>query len=125
VGEAGLPGVGISIEDAAEDEFGDAIGLSPGTGQGERRAPGAAEHPPALDARTLADFLDAGDEIPGAVGFERRIERAPATAALVRGFTMRYFSGWKKRRCSGFEPPPGPPCGKITGLPEGLPLSSK
>ena len=30
-------------------------------------------------------------------------------------FTMRYFSGWKKRRCFGSEPPPGPPCRKITG----------
>ena len=40
-------------------------------------------------------------------------------------FTTRYFRGWKNRRCFGSEPPPGPPWRKITGLPPGLPLSSK
>ena len=39
--------------------------------------------------------------------------------------TMRYVSGSKKRRSFGSVPPPGPPWRKTTGLPFGLPLSSK
>ena len=99
VGEVRLPRVGIEDrraalvepvdfllaeeEDAAEDEFGDAIGMSLGIGQGQGGAPGPAEHLPALNAEVLADFLDVGDEVPGGVGFERRVGRALAAAALV------------------------------------------
>ena len=39
--------------------------------------------------------------------------------------TIRYFSGWKKRRIFGSVPPPGPPWTKTTGFPFGLPHSSK
>ena len=70
-------------EDAAEDEFGDAIGMSLGIGEGEGGAPGSAEHLPALNAEVLADFFDVGDEVPGGVGFERCVGRALAAAALV------------------------------------------
>ena len=99
MGEVGLPGVRIEDrsaalvepvdlllaeeEDAAEDEFGDAIGMSFGIGERESGAPGSAEHLPALDAEVLADFLDVGDQVPGGVRFERRVGRALAAAALV------------------------------------------
>ena len=99
VGEVRLPGVRIEDrraalvepidfllaeeEDAAEDEFSDAVGISLGIGKGERGAPGSAEYLPALNAEVLADFLDVGDQVPGGVGFERRVGRALAAAALV------------------------------------------
>ena len=35
--------------------------------------------------------------------------------------TARKNVGSKKRRCSGDEPPPGPPCRNSTGTPSGLP----
>ena len=99
VREVRLPGVGIEDrraalvepvdfllaeqENAAEHEFGNPIGMRLGIGQGKRRAPGSAEHLPALDAEVLADFLDVGDEVPGGVGFKRRVWRALAAAALI------------------------------------------
>ena len=39
--------------------------------------------------------------------------------------TMRYLSGWKKRRTLGSDPPPGPPWRNTAGLPFGFPLSSQ
>ena len=99
VGEVRLPRIGIEHrsaalvepvdllfaeeEDAAQDDFGDAIGMGLGIGEREGGAPGSAEHLPALDAEVLADFLDIGDQVPGGVGFERRVGRALAAAALV------------------------------------------
>ena len=44
---------------------------------------------------------------------------------LWSNITTRYFSGWKKRRTFGSDPPPGPPWRNTTGFPSGLPLSSK
>ena len=86
VGQVRLPGVRIKDrraalvepvdfllaeeEDAAQDKFGDAIGISLGIGEGESGAPGSAEHLPALNAEVLADLLDVGDEVPGGVGLE-------------------------------------------------------
>jgi hypothetical protein len=99
VGQVWLPGVRIKNrgaalvepvdflfaqqEDAAENEFGDAIGMSLGIGQGEGGAPGSAEDLPALNAQVHADFFDVGDQVPGGVGFEGRIGSALAAAALV------------------------------------------
>src|SRR5207342_2587556 len=51
--------------------------------QGERGAPRSAEHLPAFNAEVLADFLDVGDQVPGGVGFERRVRRTLAAPALV------------------------------------------
>ena len=70
------------------------------------------------------ECLDVGDEVPGSGGFEGRVGRALPAAALIEVHDS-VFSGWKNRRCLGSEPPPGPPCTKTTGLPDGLPLSSK
>jgi hypothetical protein len=78
-------------EDAAEDEFGHAIGMSLGVRGGERRAAGSAENLPVLDAEVLSDFLDLGDEVPGGIGFERRVGRALATAALVEVHDEVFF----------------------------------
>ena len=54
-----------------------------GVGERERRAPGAAEHQPALDAEVLAQLLDVGDQVPGRVVLEARVRPAAAAAALV------------------------------------------
>jgi hypothetical protein len=51
--------------------------------EGERRAPGSAKHLPAFNTEVLADFLDVRYEVPGGVGFERRVRCALAAAALV------------------------------------------
>src|SRR5687767_6124100 len=53
-------------------------------GEGERTAPGAAEHQPALDAELLAQLLDVVDQVPGGVVFEAGVGRALAAAALVQ-----------------------------------------
>src|SRR5579872_153079 len=99
VGEVGLPGIGeedrraaliepvdflfAEQKDAAEDEFGDAVGMGLGVGKGKSGTPGAAEDLPAVDVEVLAQFLDVGDEVPGGVGFERGVGRALAASALV------------------------------------------
>src|ERR1019366_174443 len=51
--------------------------------QGERGSPRSAEHLPAFNAEVRADLFDIGDQVPGGVGFQRRIGRALAAAALV------------------------------------------
>jgi hypothetical protein len=52
-------------------------------GECQRRAPGAAEHQPFVEAGHLAQAFDIGDEVPGRVGFERGVRRRLSTAALV------------------------------------------
>jgi hypothetical protein len=70
-------------KDAAEHDFSDAIGMSFRIREGEGGTPRSAEHLPALDAEVLAEFLDIRHQIPGGVGFERRVGCAFATATLV------------------------------------------
>ena len=70
-------------EDAAQHQFADAVRVRLGVGEGERRAPGAAEYLPALDAERLAQALDVRDEIPGRVVLETRVRTATPAAALV------------------------------------------
>jgi hypothetical protein len=62
-----------------------------GIGEGESGTPRAAEHLPALNAKVLADSLDVGDEVPGGVGFERRVGRALAASALVEVHDSVFF----------------------------------
>ena len=47
-----------------------ALGMRLGVSERERRAPGAAEHLPALDAEMLAQPLHVVDEMPGGVLLE-------------------------------------------------------
>jgi rhodanese-related sulfurtransferase len=54
-----------------------------GIGERERRAPGAAEHLPALDVEMLAELLDVVDEMPGGVFVDAGMRRGAAAAALV------------------------------------------
>src|ERR1017187_7332216 len=99
VGEVWLPRVGIEDrrtalvepvdllpteeEDAAEDELCDAIGMGLGIGECEGGTPRSAEHLPALNTEVLAEHFDVGDEVPSGVGFERRVWRTLAAAALI------------------------------------------
>ena len=69
--------------DAAHDQFADAIGMRLGIGERQRRAPGAAEHQPFVEAAHLAQPLDVGDQMPGGVGVERGVGRRLSAAALV------------------------------------------
>src|ERR1700679_3774613 len=71
-------------EDAAQDEFGNAIGMHFGISKGEGRTPGSAEYLPMLNAEVFAEFLDIGDKIPGGIGFKGRIRCALAASALIK-----------------------------------------
>ena len=111
-------------EDPAQHELGDALRMRLGIRERERRAPRSAEHLPAGDGQMVAQPFDVGDEVPCGVGVERGVGLTLAAASLIE-VDDAVPLGWKKRRCFGSDPPPGPPWRKITGLPLGLPLSSK
>ena len=56
-----------------------------GIGQGQGRAPGAAEQHPLVDAEVLANALKVGNQIPGGVVVQAGVgRRAPATT-LIEG----------------------------------------
>src|ERR1035438_1201191 len=57
--------------------------MSLGIGEGEGGTPRPAEHLPALDTEVLAEHFDVADEVPSRVGFERRVWRTLAAAALI------------------------------------------
>ena len=59
-------------EDTAQHQRADPIRVGLGIGEGQGRAPGAAEHDPAVDAEQLAHKLDVRDQIPGGVLLARR-----------------------------------------------------
>jgi hypothetical protein len=52
-------------------------------GERQRRAPGAAEHEPALDSDVLAQLFHVVDQVPRRVVDEARVRPAAATTALV------------------------------------------
>ena len=70
-------------EDATQYQFGHAIRMALGIGQGQRGAPGAPEDLPALDAQMFAQALDIGDQMPGGVGDQAGVRRGTTTTALV------------------------------------------
>ena len=57
-------------------------------GQGQGRAPGAAEQHPLVDAQVLADAFKVGDQVPSGVVLQARPWRGAATATLVEGDNM-------------------------------------
>ena len=69
--------------DAAHDEFAHPLRMRLGIGERQRRAPGAAEHQPLLEAAHLSQPLDVGDQMPGRVGLQAGVGRRLAAAALV------------------------------------------
>ena len=70
-------------EDAAQHELGDTLGMLLGVGQGQRAAPAATEHLPALELQMLAELLDVGDQIPRRVLRDLGVRRALTAAALI------------------------------------------
>src|SRR6185437_3197300 len=70
-------------KDAAQHEGKDALGMRLGIGERQRRAPGAAEGEPALDAEMTAQRLHVGDEMRGRVVDERAQRRRAPGAALI------------------------------------------
>ena len=70
-------------EDAAQHELADGRRVCLRIRERERAAPRAAEHEPARDSRDAGAALHVRDEMPGRVGFERRVRPAPARAALI------------------------------------------
>jgi hypothetical protein len=70
-------------EDAAKDQFGNAVRMRLGISKSQGRAPGSTEHLPAFDTQMLANFFDVGDEIPGRVLFQRGVRSALTAAALI------------------------------------------
>ena len=70
-------------EDAAQDEFGDPVGMGLRIGQRQRRPPRAAEHLPAVDLQVLAHALDVGNEMPGRVVGQFGMRRRAPASALV------------------------------------------
>jgi len=57
--------------------------MGDGVGQGQGRAPRAAEHGPFLDAQVRAQALDVGDQAPGRVVLKACVRARAAAAALV------------------------------------------
>src|SRR6185437_12213008 len=78
-------------EDAAQDDFRHAMRMSLAIGKSQRGAPRPAEDLPAINAEVLADFFNVGDQVPGGVGFQRRIRRALAASALVKIHDAVFF----------------------------------
>ena len=75
-------------EDAAQHEFGDALGMRLGVRQRERAPPRSAEDLPPIDAEVVAQALHVGDEMPRGVGREvgpglARVRDRESAAALV------------------------------------------
>jgi len=95
-----------------------------GIGEGERRAPRAAEDLPLVDAEFFADRLDVGDQVPGGVVLEACGRLALAAPALVEQHDAIFLRVEELAHLGIGCPPPGPPCRNTTGLPCGLPLSS-
>ena len=70
-------------EDAPEHKLRHALRMRLRVSQRQRRAPGAPEHLPALDAEMLAQALDVVDQMPSRVLFERRVRRRASAATLI------------------------------------------
>src|SRR5262249_54099354 len=70
-------------EDAAQHQRLAALGMLFGVGDGERRAPGAAEHDPAVDAEMAAQPLEVGDQVRRGVVGDLAEWLGAAGAALV------------------------------------------
>ena len=85
VGRAVEPGElpGAHQKYPAQHELGDARRMRLRIGERERRAPGAAEQLPALDAEVLAQPLHVLDQMPGGVVDQAGVRTALAAAALV------------------------------------------
>src|SRR5262245_15598013 len=75
--------LGADEADAAQDERAHPVGMGLGVGEGERRAPRAAEDDPALHAELGPDPLHVRDQLPGRVLVQARVRPALAAAALV------------------------------------------
>src|SRR6185437_7565884 len=78
-------------EDAAQDDFRHALGMSLAIGEGESGTPRSAKDLPALNAEVLANFFDVRDQVPGGVCFQGRIRRALAASALVKIHDAVFF----------------------------------
>ena len=111
--------------DAAHDEFADALGMRLGIGERQRRAPGAAEHQPFVEAAHLAQPLDVGDEMPGGVGVQRGVAASTCRSRAGRTGSRRRVldrtAGDGLARCV----PPGPPCRNTAGLAPLVPKRSQ
>ena len=70
-------------EDAAQDDFGDAVGMRLRIGEAQGRAPAAAEHQPFFDTAHFAQPLDVLDQVPGGVGDQSGVRRRLARPALI------------------------------------------
>ena len=70
-------------EDAAEHQFPHAFGVLLSIGERQRRAPGAAEDLPTIDADLAAQLLHVVDEMPGRILVQAGVRRRASAAALV------------------------------------------
>src|SRR5690606_20732581 len=64
-------------------DLADPLGVGLGVGEAQGRAPGAADHLPAVDAALLADTLHVRHQVPGGVVLEVGMGGRAAAAALV------------------------------------------
>ena len=142
MGEVRLPSIGIEHrraalvepvdlllaeqEDAAEHEFGDTIGMSLGIGEGESGAPRSAKHLPPLNVQGARGvFSMSATRSQVVFASRRRVWCALAASALVEVHDAVLFGMEEAALLWDRSRRPGPPCRNTTGLPEGLPLSSK
>ena len=93
-------------------------------GQRERRAPGAAEDQPFVDAEGLAQALGVGDQMRRGVRLElAQRRRAPGPALVVDDDPV--VGGVEEAAMRRGGAGPGPPWKNSTGRPLGLPLCSQ
>ena len=76
-------------ERRAQHDAADAVGMRLRIGQRQRRAPGAADHHPALKAEFFADRLHVRDQMRQRVVFAAALWAAAAGAALVEQHGMK------------------------------------
>ena len=73
----------------AQHDAADALGMGLRIGQRQRRAPGAADHHPALEAKFLADHLHVRDQMRQRVVLAAALRAAAAGAALIEQHGMK------------------------------------
>ena len=78
------PDVGCPAQKgAAQHQAQTTLRVRTGIGQCQARTPGAAHHPPSLQAQLRAEALHVGDQLHGGVVRQRMISAAAAAAALI------------------------------------------
>ena len=89
--ERGLDFLACAEEGRAQHDCRDAFGMCLRIGQRQRRAPGAADHHPALDGEFFSDQFHIRDQMRQCVGLAPAFGPAAAAASLIEQHSMEAF----------------------------------